>query len=217
MKINKDTQLYCSFSSNPGNLGCEFHNRGFEILGINAIYKSIKVDGIGRAIEAMRTFNILGAGVSMPFKVDALKYVDVISDEAKDIGATNTLVNQDGTITAYNTDYTAAKVAISAFEGDLHILGNGGYSKAVQYTCSQEGREFHLITRDNWDEIYYLKNSLIFNCTPMEKSWVRPHESNVYIDCLVDTYTGQLLSFTQAREQFKLYTGLDYPYAKAAL
>ena len=212
MKIDKDTQIYCSFSSNPGNLGCEFHNRGFETLGINAIYKSFKVHNIVRAIEAMRTLGIKGAGVSMPFKADALKYVDAVTAEAALVGATNTLVNRDGSIAAYNTDYHSAKEVIDELpDGDLHIIGNGGYSKAVQTACMMLKRKFHVFNRDNWDGIHHLKESLIFNCTPIGKDLVRPHESNTYIDCLASTDTGKRVSDGQAKLQFKFYTGFDYP------
>ena len=39
MQINKDTKIYGSFSSNPGNNGCVFFNRKFQENNINAIYK----------------------------------------------------------------------------------------------------------------------------------------------------------------------------------
>ena len=38
--INKDTEIYCSFSSNPGNNGCVFFNKVFKKKNIDAIYKS---------------------------------------------------------------------------------------------------------------------------------------------------------------------------------
>ena len=38
--INKDTKIYCSFSSNPGNNGCIYFNTKFQQNNINAIYKS---------------------------------------------------------------------------------------------------------------------------------------------------------------------------------
>lgn len=160
----------------------------------------------------MKTLDIKGAGVSMPFKIECLKYVDDQSAEVDTIGATNTLVNYNGKIKAYNTDYLAVETFISSFKFDrLNILGRGGYSKAVQYACHQLNKDYFIFNRGNWEDLHSLKNSVIFNCTPMNKEWVNPPESCVYIDCLATTETGQTLSGLQAKAQFKIYTGYDYP------
>lgn len=216
VNINKDTAIYGSFSQEPGNFGCEFHNKGFQVLRINAIYKSFKIFNIRHALDAMRTLDIKGAAVSMPHKVDVVKFVDEISPEVEVIGAANTLVqdvDRNGSIKALNTDYIAAREYLAALHttAHLHILGNGGYSKAVQYACIQLEMDFTIYDRDNWDNLYRLRNELIFNCTPQTRDWVRPHESCEYIDCLITTETGQQLSTIQAKAQFKIYTGQDYP------
>ncbi len=182
-------------------------------MNINAIYKSFKIDQISDAISAMKTLDIKGAGVSMPFKIECLKYIDDQSDEVDTIGAANTLVNRNGKIRAYNTDYLAVKTFISSFKFDrLNILGRGGYSKAVQYACHQLNKDYFIFNRDNWDGLHSLKDAVIFNCTPMNPEWVKPPESCTYIDCLATTKTGQALSDLQAKAQFKIYTGHDYPH-----
>lgn len=212
MNINKDTEIYGSFSAEPGNFGCEYHNRGFQKLGINAIYKSFKVTNIEDAFKAMRTLNIRGAGISMPFKVEACKWVDKDDATVRDIGATNTVTQKDGVIKAYNTDYIAVSVVLGRHKFEtLTILGRGGYSRTVQRVCWQLEKEFQLITRDNWDEIQQLSNTTIFNCTPLPKDQVKPPESCKYIDCLVATETGRELAEIQARHQFQIYTGQAYP------
>ena len=71
--------------------------------------------------------------------------------------------------------------------------------------------EFTSITRDNWDTITNLKNSLIYNCTPLEQL-SNLSENNVFIDCIATTTTGHKLATMQAGHQFKLYTGLKFPY-----
>ena len=78
--INKDTKIYCSFSSNPGNNGCKYFNNLFERKNINAIYKSFYSDNIQKSIEAVKTLNISGFAVSMPFKTQVLKYVDKLTN-----------------------------------------------------------------------------------------------------------------------------------------
>lgn len=213
MKVNKDTKIYGSFSGNPGNTGCEFHNRGFEELGINAIYKSFKVLNLFKGFEAMRTLDIKGAGISMPLKTEVLKYADILDPIVEEIGAANTVLHTgpNGSIRAYNTDWLACRAILEDKKGPCFILGDGGFSKAAQYACKQLGVEFHIYNRDNWDDHRRLRDSLVFNCTPMGSDWVKPHESNEYIDCLVNTSTGKWLADHQAKAQFKLYTGYDYP------
>ena len=213
MKVNKDTQIYGSFSENPGNTGCGFHNKGFEKLGINAIYKSFKVSHLYKAFEAMRTLDIKGAGISMPHKETAFKYADVLEPAVEAIGAANTVLHTgpNGSIRAYNTDWLACRTILEDKKGRCHILGDGGFSKATQYACKKLNMEFRVFNRDNWDDHHHLRNSLVFNCTPMDKDWIGSHESNDYIDCLVTTPTGKWMAEIQAKAQFKLYTGYDYP------
>ena len=53
--INKDTKIYGSFSSTPGNNGCLFFNEKFNEDKINAIYKSFYSNDIKKSIEAAKT------------------------------------------------------------------------------------------------------------------------------------------------------------------
>jgi len=210
--INKDTKIYGSFSCEPGNFGCKFHNCGFQHLDINAIYKSFGVKDIKLAMEAVRTLGIVGVGISMPFKSEVLKHIDARSPECWQINASNTIINKDGHLVAHNTDCIAAQHALNNCDFDtLYILGDGGYAQAVKYACEKLEKEFVLITRDNWGDISELTDELIFNCTPVIKTEVNPPESCKYIDCIVSTSTGQILASIQAAEQFRLYTGRTYP------
>ena len=210
MIINKDTKLYCSFAKKAGGAGCAFHNAGFQKHGINAIYKSFSVDDIGSAISAMRSLNISGAGITMPYKSDVLNYVDNIPDVVKEVGAANTIVNNDGTLFAYNTDYFSVKDYLLELEiEELIILGRGGFAKAVEYACNILGVKTEFITRKNWQDINDIKNSTVFNCTPIKNIYL--HNSVRFIDCDVETPTGKNLADRQASYQFKLYTGLEWP------
>ena len=68
--INKNTEIYCSFSSNPGNNGCVFFNEAFKKKNINAIYKSFYSNDIYESIKAVKSLGIKGFAVSMPFKIN---------------------------------------------------------------------------------------------------------------------------------------------------
>ena len=60
LKIDKDTDIYCSFSTNPGNNGCEFFNKQFQIHNLNAIYKSFRSESIKESIDAVKALDIRG-------------------------------------------------------------------------------------------------------------------------------------------------------------
>ena len=206
--INKDTKLYGSFSSEAGNRGCLLFNNWFRLYGLNAIYKSFSIDSVEKIINSARWLNFSGFAVSMPFKKQILDYVDVFSPEVDAIGAANTIVNSNGKLKAYNTDYLAAKRLISN-HSHIVILGDGGYASAVKYAAKSSGLSMETITRKNWKDINNLREKLIFNCTPVEA--IDTHSSNEYVDCSVSTKTGKLLGTIQASHQFELYTGLESP------
>tara|TARA_Y100000034_G_scaffold135563_1_gene208024 strand:- start:191 stop:826 length:636 start_codon:yes stop_codon:yes gene_type:complete len=206
--INKDTKLYGSFSSKAGNKGCLLFNNWFRLYDLNAIYKSFSIDSVEKIVNSARWLNFSGFAVSMPFKKQILSHVDSVSPEVEAIGAANTIINSDGELTAYNTDYLAAKKLISG-HSHLTILGDGGYAAAVEYAAKSGGLSTEKITRKNWSDIDNLREKLVFNCTPVQELSIHP--SNEYIDCCVHTKTGQVLGMIQASHQFELYTGLESP------
>jgi shikimate dehydrogenase len=208
--INRDTKIYGSLSERAGSKGCEFFNAAFQKHNINAIYKSFSIQDIAKALSSIQCLGFSGCAVSMPFKAKAFNLVDFVDDKGKLVGNINTIIVKEGKLFGYNTDYIAAVNLIEKYNqgfNKLYILGRGGLASSVKAAASELNLETTNITRDNWNEIETLKNSFIFNCTPVT---LIPHESNVYIDCLVGTKTGDEFHSIQAKNQFKIYTGLDY-------
>ena len=202
--INKETKIYCSFSSNPGNNGCIFFNSEFKELNMNAIYKSFYSDDIKKSIEAVKILGIKGFALSMPFKIEALDYVDEVEDSARKIGSINTVVNKGGYLKGYNTDWVGVKkyFEIRRFDS-IYIMGNGGFSKAVQYTCDVMDIGFDVITRENLNILEELEDKIIFNATPVDVN-----TDNFLIDGRPHTDAGREIALYQAKEQFKIYTGV---------
>ena len=91
----------------------------------------------------------------------------------------------------------------------MYILGDGGYSKAVQSAAKSLNINYTIVRRDSWDMINTIKDSFVYNCTPVEN--IKVDESNTFVDCIVTTKTGKKLATIQASHQFKLYTGLEFP------
>ena len=216
--INKDTEIYCSFAKKAGNTGCQMMNSAFYYHGLNKIYKSFSIDNIEDAVNAVKTLNIKGFAITMPYKKEILEFVDDADINVSEIGAANTVINKQGRLKAYNTDYLAAldyltcykKEIKLSYDGKLAILGNGGYAAAVKAAASTLGIEWFLVTRHSWEIIKDIKDSIIYNCTPVEN--IQVDTSNTFIDCIVTTETGRKLATMQASHQFKLYTGLKFPY-----
>lgn len=201
MQIDKDTKIYCSFSSNPGNNGCSFFNKKFKENKINAIYKSFYSDNIKKSVEAVKTLRISGFAVSMPFKQEILHYVDKIDFNTSLIGVANTITNHDGYLTAYNTDwigvYNYFKYNNYNF---IHIIGDGGFSKAAQFAFKKLNISFSIINRKEWYRIPEL-NGVIFNATPIDIV-----VNGILIDGRPFTEQGKKIALLQAEEQFKIYT-----------
>jgi shikimate dehydrogenase len=151
--INKDTQLCMSLAARPGNFGTRFHNFLYRELGLNFIYKAFTTRDIGSAIAGVRALGIRGCAISMPFKEVCIEHLDELDASAKGIQSVNTIVNTDGYLKGYNTDYTAvAKLirssGIPAGAGFV-LLGSGGMAKAVACALRDSGFTDGLIVARN--------------------------------------------------------------------
>jgi len=202
MLIDKDTKIFCSFSINPGNNGCVFFNEKFKQNNVNALYKSFFSDNIKKSVEAVKTLGISGFAVSMPFKIEILNYVDQVDEIAQTIGSCNTVINKEGKLIAYNTDWIGIKNYLlqTKIPSSVLLAGNGGFSRAAQFTFDKMKIPFDIITRKNWSD---LQNSdrTIFNATP-----IKIDNKNNLIDARPTEYEGKIIARLQAEEQFKLYT-----------
>lgn len=128
----------------------------------------------------MMSKNFKAINVTIPYKEAVIPYLDEISEEAKMVGAVNTVVNRNGKLIGYNTDMPGFMALVRHMNYDVKgknvlVLGNGGASKAVVAAlkklsankiikASIEG-EKDCIT---YDEVYDLKDiPLVVNTTPI--------------------------------------------------
>ena len=91
----------------------------------------------------MKAKDFKGINVTIPYKQTVIKYLDEIDFAAKEIGAVNTIVNKNGKLSGYNTDFYGLKALIER-NVDLKgkkvlILGSGGTSKTAEYVCKALG------------------------------------------------------------------------------
>nr|WP_307390192.1 shikimate dehydrogenase [Bacillus horti] len=116
------------------------HNAAYKALGIGHQYQAFDIapEQLGKAIAAIRTLGIGGVNVSIPHKEKVIEFLDEIDDEAKVIGAVNTIVRQeDGRLKGYNTDgegYVRSLLAETKVElptASILLLGAGGAAKGI--------------------------------------------------------------------------------------
>lgn len=132
---------------------------------------------------------LLGLGVTIPYKEQVLQFVTEQSDEVKKIGATNSIKISGNKLIAYNTDIIGFEQSfckrIESHHTKALVLGTGGASKAVQYVLEKLGIEFLIVTRQvvlNGNSIHYdaidqkiiSEYTVIINCTPLG---MHPNES----------------------------------------
>jgi len=153
--LNKDTRLCISLSGRPSNIGTRFHNYLYDVLGLDFIYKAFTTTDIAAAVGGVRALGIRGCSVSMPFKQDVIELVDVVEQSASAIDAVNTIVNDDGRLTASNTDYLAVQRLIAQHglqpSQSLLLKGSGGMASAVAAAFRDNGFEQGTVIARNAD------------------------------------------------------------------
>lgn len=141
--LSKDTRLCISLAGRPSNIGTRFHNFLYDELDLDFVYKAFTTTDLPAAIGGVRALGIRGCSVSMPFKEACIPLVDELDPSARAIASVNTIVNTDGRLTAYNTDYLAIAALLQRhrvpLDGPVAVLGSGGMAKAVVAALHEAG------------------------------------------------------------------------------
>ena len=113
------------------------HNRAFAFSGYNGVYLPFRIKTIAKAVSAMKILNMKGASVTLPHKVRVMAHLDHLDAMAEKIGAVNTILNQDGILTGYNSDAMGAVSALterlSLKNQRVAIIGAGGAARAIGF------------------------------------------------------------------------------------
>lgn len=182
--VDRNTVLCVSLAARPSNHGVRFHNWLYDQLGLNFIYKAIAPADITAAVAGIRGLNIRGAGVPMPYKQDVIPLIDALHPSAKRIHAVNTIVNDDGVLTGYNTDYVAVASLLKSHEipADMSVAvrGSGGMANAVVAALADHGMTGTVVARNaetgsalaqryGWKHSTEVpaKTSMLVNVTPL--------------------------------------------------
>lgn len=149
---DKETVLCMSLAARPGNFGVRFHNHLYRQLGLNFYYKAFSPLDLAAAVGGMRSLGIRGCAVSMPFKEACIPLIDEMDASAAAIASINTIVNTDGHLKAYNTDYMAVAQLMddrAVPRTPFALRGSGGMAKAVAFAMRDAGFTEGLIVARN--------------------------------------------------------------------
>ena len=180
-----------------------------------------------------------GINVTIPYKKVVMRYLDVISDEAQKIGAVNTVINKDGRLYGYNTDFFGLSEmlkynGVSLTKRKVLVLGSGGTSKTAFAVCEYMGAEsVILVSRTesegavSYENAYLLHHDaqVIINTTPVG---MYPNTKDAPIDvsrferleavcdCIYNPVNTELVS-TARKRGVNAFTGLYMLVAQGAL
>ncbi len=206
----------------------QMHNAGFKFFNMDAEYIKHPLEDGTIIKNVFLDKKYTGANITVPHKIDAFENADEIRGLAKEIGAVNTYVLEDGKVIAYNTDAPGFMKAIEEFE-DIQsalILGSGGTSKAIAVAFKNAGIKTTVLNRSNnnldffnslgastftWDDFLCSRYDLVVNCTsaglkddntptPIEMLENILDHSTYVVDCIY----GKMTPFLQIAKEHHL-------------
>ena len=137
MKLDGNTRM-AAVVANPikHSISPFIHNSAFETTATNGVYVAWEIEAgdLAETVANIRRYQMFGINLSMPYKEQVIPFLDELSDEARLIGAVNTVVNENGNLIGYNTDGKGFFKSLPSFKISrkrLVLLGAGGAAKAI--------------------------------------------------------------------------------------
>lgn len=152
MRADAKTRL-CGIIGNPveHSLSPAMHNAAFEQLGLNFAYLAFRVEDVESAIRGVRALGLRGLSVTVPHKVAVIPFLDAVDPVAQSIGAVNTVVNENGHLKGYNTDWTgfvrSLEAHVPAAGRQVVLLGAGGAARAIAFGLREKGARLTILNR----------------------------------------------------------------------
>ena len=141
------------------------HNAAFNKLNMDYVYTAFDVNpnDLKTAIVGADALNIKGFNVTIPHKIEVMKYLNEIDEVAKLIGAVNTIDFKN--LKGYNTDGIGAIKAIGEVTNvknkNVVIAGAGGASRAISFYLAKYGADHLTILNRNVGKAQKLANDVL--------------------------------------------------------
>jgi len=139
-------------------------------------YLNFEINDISCLRELIQKKNIKGLNITIPFKEKVIPILDELTEDAKEIGAVNTIQINGNKLIGHNTDIFGFEESITPLlngRNNSIILGDGGASKAIAFVFYKRGINFSIFSRnlmlkfaDITEEVIQ-KNDIIINTTPL--------------------------------------------------
>ena len=152
LNIDSNTQLY-AVMGNPvsHSLSPVMHNAAFRQTDHNGVYVAFHVTDLPGAIKGIRALNINGCSVTIPHKVTVMDLLDHVDPMARQIGAVNTIVNEDGRLCGFNSDSPGAMAALlektPIARRRVAVIGAGGAARALAHGIKAHGGRLTIVNR----------------------------------------------------------------------
>ncbi|SRR6266487_469160 len=151
-KINGETHIIGFFGATYRTSKMyAMYNAAFEALGLNYIYIPFIVQDLAKAVEGVRNLGVQALGVTIPYKIEILPYLDELDSDAQRIGAVNAVINSGGRLIGANTDgkgaVRALQEATSIAGKKVVLLGAGGAARALAFALADAGGSLVIVNR----------------------------------------------------------------------
>lgn len=147
MDINAKTKLICLIGHPiEHSLSPDIHNYLLNKYNLNMNYVCFDVEkeNLKEAVKGLKALGIKGCNVTIPHKVDIIKFLDEVDNNAKLIGAVNTIKNENGKLIGYNTDGVGFVKSIidkgyKLKNKKILIIGAGGACRSIAIELASNG------------------------------------------------------------------------------
>ncbi|TGJ98696.1 shikimate dehydrogenase [Leptospira langatensis] len=147
MKIFRDSSKYFGIVGQPlsHTLSPILHTSWYEDLNLDCGYLVFPVDTLEKKeLSTLSKYGVRGLSVTIPHKETAFQIADQTDEISQAVKASNTLVLENGSISAYNTDGKGAVRAVleeypESLKGKVLLLGSGGSARGISFSLLKEG------------------------------------------------------------------------------
>ena len=158
-EISGHTRLYAVIGDPVSHsLSPRIMNSAFAATGVDAVYVALPVreQDAAQAMEMIRRFGLAGVNVTMPLKQAIVPYLDQLAPTARQVGAANCVVNNQGILTGHNTDCTGFRLSLAAHFAaapeTVFLLGAGGAARAIAAELVRWGCRNLVISNRSFDK-----------------------------------------------------------------